>query len=613
MELKYKAAPHYRQSQSTSKIMMHLTIALLIVYAFALYRSFTLGTDYLVRAIVLMLTSNIVAIATESIWAIFHHQNVIKYLSSSYPWVTAIILTLMVPVNTEVYALAVSTFIAIFFAKLVFGGFGQNIFNPAAVGRAIIFASFTGSISADLITSATPATTLASVGQIASSADFSVFLNDFGGLLNLALGMYQGAMGETFSLVIIAMGIYLSIVNVIDWRVPVTYLGVLFCGSLLVGLSHGLGIEYALYSILTGGAIFGAVFMLTDPVTNPTTRAGKIVFASFAAFVTIVIRYYSNLPEGVLYSILLANIMTPVIDKFFAGKQVEHINRNIIATFGTVIVSILLIFAMGFGLKASPYTSILGPDVPEFNHGSTISLSDDYSVYAPELVSQEGDTYIVSVKGFGMLDTADGGAGGGGSYTNNEVAVTIDPTTNTVVSVKLETFGDTVGVGDTVDNEGFYYQFVGTSKDSDIDVVSAATYTSKSVAAAVSYVLDGCPSVMTLSDDYSAYEAQATVNEDGSIHVSVKGFGMLDSSLGGAGGSGSYTNNEFDITVEDGKVTSVTMTIFGDTVGVGDTVDEAYLESFVGKGLEDEVDIVSSATYTSNSAIAAIQAALSAN
>lgn len=621
MELKYKAAPHVRHNYSTAKIMMHLTIALLIVYAFALYRSFTLGQAYLIRAIVLMLTSVVVACLTETIWALCTHKNVIDYLKSSFPWVTAIILTLMVPVNTEPYALGVSTFIAIFFGKLVFGGFGQNIFNPAAVGRAIIFSSFAGSISADLITSATPATTLASVGQIASSGDFSVFLNDFGGLFNLGLGMYQGAMGETCSILIIVLGIYLTIVNVIDWRIPVTYLGVMFFGSLFVGMGHGLGFDYALYSILTGGAMFGAVFMLTDPVTNPTTRAGKIVFASIAAVITIVIRYYANLPEGVLFSILFANMLTPIIDKFFAGKQVARINKNIISTFGMVILSVVLIVVMGLGLESKTYTSIL---VPEFNRGASVSLSDDYSIYKPKLISQDGDTYQVSAIGYGLLGTQYGGAGGeshtGDTYKRNEMTIVIDSSTNTVVSVEITSFGDTTGIGDKVDDKGFYYQFIGADLDSDVDVVSGATYTSKSVNAAVNFVLNGCPEPAKINDDYSAYSAtitDATVNDNGdeTYHVSVRGYGLLDVQSGGAGGvshtGDTYTRNEFDITVKDGKIDSIVLTHFGDTTGIGDKVDDAYLESFNGKGIDDSVDLMSGATYTSLSAIAAAQAVLS--
>ena len=160
MEFKFKVAPHYKQKLSTQRIMNDLTLGLLVVYAFGLYKSSQLGTGYVVNALVLMGVSLLVALVTEAVYAMVLKKNVVKYLKTSFGWITAIILTLRVPVNTEPYALGVATFIAIFFGKLVFGGFGQNIFNPAAVGRAVIFASFAGSISADLVTTATPTSTL---------------------------------------------------------------------------------------------------------------------------------------------------------------------------------------------------------------------------------------------------------------------------------------------------------------------------------------------------------------------------------------------------------------------------------------------------------------------
>ena len=372
MQFKYKTAPHYRQALTTQRIMRDLVIGLLVVYAFALYRAATLGTEYLINAIVLMLSSVMTAILTEVVWAKVTKKKVVPYLKSSFGVVTAIIITLMVPVNTGVYALSVSTFVAIFFGKLVFGGFGQNIFNPAGVGRAIVFTSFANAVNADLVTSATPTSTIASSGWMMSGEGFATFLSDFGGLSNMLIGNYNGAMGETSALVILIVGAILAYREVLDWRVPATYLGVIFIGAYLVGLLNGLGLEYALFHVLTGGAVFGAVFMLTDPVTNPNTRAGRIVFAACAGFITMVIRLCGNLPEGVLFSILMCNILTPVIDKFFDGKQVDKEKRNnkLVPIFvGFVIV---MIGALGFTLNSEKeYTSSLA----SYNTNNVISVN----------------------------------------------------------------------------------------------------------------------------------------------------------------------------------------------------------------------------------------------
>ncbi len=614
MELKFKAAPHYRQKLSTQRIMWDLTLGLLVVYAFGLYNAFTLGQAYLTNAIVLMVTAILVALVTEAVWALCTKKPVVNYLLTSFGWITAIILTLMVPVNTEPYALGVATFLCIFFGKLVFGGFGQNIFNPAAVGRAIIFASFAGSISSDLVTTATPTTTMNSAGWALIGEGFDTFLSDFGGIANLFIGNYSGALGETSALVILLVGVYLVVREVIDWRIPVTYVGVIFVGTLLIGLYTGAGVSYALFSILTGGVMFGAVFMLTDPVTSPNTRAGKIVFAAIAGFLTVLIRFCANYPEGVLFSILLVNILTPVIDKVFDGKQVLREKKNITVVTSTVVVVTALIFALGFTL--TPTESYRSINVPT---GETINLSDDYGDYRAQLVSQDGDTYVIDVRGFGLLDPDGIASGSGHTYERNVITVTVDPNTQTVTDIEFTTFGDTVGFGDECLDDIFLNQFIGSGLESDVNCVTGATYTSKSVAAAVKLALNGGVTYAkggeaAIGDDYSDYRAEVTQNEDGSYHVTVRGFGLLDPD-GIASGSGhTYARNEFDIVVnEDGSVGSVKFSTFGDTEGFGDKCeDQGYLDHFVGKTLDDNADLISTATWTSNSVVAAVNAALNA-
>lgn len=613
MEIKFKTAPHIRQKLSTQGIMLNLTLGLLVVYLFGLWRAYTLGTAYMTNVIVLLVTAVLVALITEGVWALVTKNNVLKYLKTSFGWVTAIILVLMVPVNTEPYAIAVATFIAIFFGKLVFGGFGQNVFNPAAVGRAIIFASFAGSISADLVTTATPTTTIASSGWMLSSEMFATFLNDFGGIGNLIIGNYSGAIGETCSLLILAVGVYLAFREVIDWRVPVTYLGVIFFGALVIGMMNGLGIEYALFNVFTGGAVFGAVFMLTDPVTNPNTRAGRIVFAVIAAFFTMLIRYMANLPEGVLYSILIANILTPVIDKYFDGKQVALEKRNNIATVTTVIVGIVVISLVGTTLVPSEkYRSINVPD------GPVVILMDDLSEFNPKLVSQDGNTYVISVKGYGLLDPDGAAAYSGHDYSRNEITVTVSADGSAIESLEFTTFGDTPNYGDKCLEDIFLNQFSGLTLESEVNCVSSATYTSKSVIAAAQLALNGGVTYkkggeVALNSDFSEYKVQVTDNGDGTYHVSALGFGFLEPEVASYSGH-EYSRNEFDITVTDGVISKIVFATFGDTPGYGDAcVDEGYLESYIGKGLEDSADLISGATFTSKSVAAAVNAVLGGN
>ena len=127
MKFNFKPSPNYRDGQSTGRIMGELTLGLLAVFAFSLYYYFTnFSASYGLRAILLMITAIVSACGTEILWCVFTKKDILNSLKNSYPWVTAIILTMMCPLSIEYYALAVATVIAIFFGKLVFGGFGTG-------------------------------------------------------------------------------------------------------------------------------------------------------------------------------------------------------------------------------------------------------------------------------------------------------------------------------------------------------------------------------------------------------------------------------------------------------------------------------------------------------
>ena len=348
MKLNYKFSPNYRDELSTKGIMFQLLIGLLVVFlATDIYYFVELGSDYGIRAIGLLISSVVAAVLTEVVWCLALKKDIKTYLSSSFPWITAIILTLTVQVSTSYYALIISTIIAIFFGKLVFGGFGQNIFNPAAVGRAVIASSFTGSVVNDFVSGATPTASFANEGWFAASdAAFNTFIDKFGGLTNMFIGMYPGSIGATSALILLLVGIYLTYKKVIDYRVSVVYISTIFVTTLIIGLVNGQGIWYPLFHVLTGGAMFGAVFMLTDPVTNPTSIPGRIVFAMGAAFFTVLIRINGNLPEGVLYSILLMNILTPAIEKMFDSHQVHAESKNLKKVIICFVVGLVIVLGM---------------------------------------------------------------------------------------------------------------------------------------------------------------------------------------------------------------------------------------------------------------------------
>lgn len=347
MKFNFNVSPNLRQKQSTRRIMAELTIALLAVYAFSLYFYYTrYDLDRALQAVKLMAVSLLVALATESIWALVTKQKVGAFLMNSFGFVTAIILTLMCPLNITPFALGIATFFAIFFGKLLFGGFGQNIFNPAAFGRAIVFAAF-AKASTDVITGATPTTIMATTYNWlpADNAVFTQLMDSIGDLGNMATGWYAGAIGETSAILLLLVGVVLAIRKVIDWRVPLIFISTVFVLGAVVGIASGMSADlwlpYAAFHVLSGGVMFGAVFMLTDPVTTPTSAPGRCIFALGCAFITMLIRLKGNLPEGVLYSILLMNMLTPMIEKALDGKQTQIMKKAV------TIFAVLALFAVG--------------------------------------------------------------------------------------------------------------------------------------------------------------------------------------------------------------------------------------------------------------------------
>jgi electron transport complex protein RnfD len=333
MKFSFHVSPSLKGKLTTQSIMRDLTIGLCAVFVCSLmYYGNAYGWNYAGQEILLMACALVTTFVCEALYALITKQKVLPFIKTSFGWVTAIILTLMCPVTITPYALIIATAFAIIFGRLVFGGFGNNIFNPAAVGRAVIFAAF-ATASTDLVTGATPLTTLSTTYHElpANGEMLQTFLDQFGGWTGLLLGTHPGAMGETFALAILLVGAFLIWRKVIDWRTPVVYLGSIAvltaCIAIFSGLESWNGIPaflwYPALHLLTGGVIFGAVFMLTEPVTNPTSPAGRVVFALGAAVLTVLIRLKGNLPEGCLYSILLMNMFTPMIESALDGKQLE--------------------------------------------------------------------------------------------------------------------------------------------------------------------------------------------------------------------------------------------------------------------------------------------------
>ena len=311
-------APHINGSDTVPKIMLDVIIALMPTLIAGV---FVFG----MRALIVALTCVISSAAAEYIWCrILKKPNSTGDLSAV---VTGLILALNVPASLPLWMAVIGSVFAIIIVKQFFGGIGHNFMNPALGARAFLMASWALAMTRwytpgtylplfgvpDAVTSATP--------LAAGSADKFSYLTLF-------LGNHGGCIGETSALAILIGAAYLVIRRVIRLRVPLIFIGTVAVGTWIFGGSGGLFTGDPLYQILSGGLMLGACFMATDYTTSPTTPKGQIVFALGCGIITVLIRIWGGYPEGVSYSILLMNVVTPLIERLTAPKRYGFVKEK---------------------------------------------------------------------------------------------------------------------------------------------------------------------------------------------------------------------------------------------------------------------------------------------
>mgnify|MGYP005770724161 FL=1 len=302
-KLLVSSSPHLRSGASTQRIMLDVIIALCP----ALIASFVFFGP---RALLLVAVTVLSCVLSEYVSRkIMKRSNTVPDLSCI---VTGLLLAFNLPVSLNPLMAAFGGMVAIVVVKQMFGGIGQNFVNPALTARIILMNSFPADMSAwtpafgwlngtDATTTATP------LGVLKEGGDFTF------SHLDLFLGNTGGCLGETCALALILGGMYLMVRRVISPVIPVTYLATVAVISLIAGRDP-------LVDLLSGGLLIGAFFMATDYTTSPISRNGRIVYALGCGVFTMLIRMFASLPEGVSYSIVLMNILVPLIERFTLPK-----------------------------------------------------------------------------------------------------------------------------------------------------------------------------------------------------------------------------------------------------------------------------------------------------
>lgn len=337
MRLVPQTAPYIRKNVSVSRMMIDVIIALLPVTVFAMIQNGWSGIYVLLLSLAVMIILELFIHMLikwpkdMKIKELFSKEGFSKVKATytinnlTAPIISALIYALLLPAGTAPYVVIVGAIFGIVVAKMLFGGLGSNIFNPAAAGRIFVSLCFGDQISSaynnlstviDVEAGGTPLGVISKGGL--HQMDYS--------MLDMFIGNIPGSMGEVSAVLILVGAIYLFARRSADLRSCLSYLISFAVAALVAVISYnvetGLGNigQMWLYQILAGGLLFGCVFMITDPVTSPTSKFGRVAFGTIAGLITALIRYCGSLPEGVAFSILIVNMLAPCIDYFMRGK-----------------------------------------------------------------------------------------------------------------------------------------------------------------------------------------------------------------------------------------------------------------------------------------------------
>ena len=299
-------SPHQKERLNTPKIMRGVIYALIPTVIASIYY-------FKLRAFLLIIVCIAGTILTEAVFQKLRKKPVTIYDGSAL--LTGLLLALVLPPAIPLWAGFLGAVMAIVLGKQLFGGLGQNIFNPALIGRAFLMAAFPVMLTHwikpgtfDVISTATPLAMMKFDHKVTST-------------LFLLLGNIGGSLGETSAIALIIGAIFLLIKKYMDWRIPLSYIGTVFVLSSILHLIKPVSYASPLFHLFAGGLMIGALFMATDPVTTPITKKGRYIFGIGAGLLVIIIRNWGGLPEGVMYSILLMNAFTPLINRYTTPVQ----------------------------------------------------------------------------------------------------------------------------------------------------------------------------------------------------------------------------------------------------------------------------------------------------
>jgi len=327
--IELRTSPHLHVERSVDMIMRNVVYAMLPICAYSIWL-------FGISALALIVTTTGACILTEHLFCKFSHRE--STVNDYSVAITGILLALTLPPGFPLWMGAIGSFVSVALGKMLFGGLGSNIFNPALVGRAFLQAAFpvaitgyTPALANERFIDFIPSTLALPFMKAAPLVGWmaKVRVDGFSGatplmlqkfehvntdVMPLFLGQVAGAAGETSALLILLCGLYLIMRKMADWRIPASMLLTACLVSGVFHLSDPTLYPNPLFVLFSGGLMLGAMFMATDMVASPVTPLGVWIYGALMGLITVIIRFKGGLPEGVMYAILLGNALSPMID-----------------------------------------------------------------------------------------------------------------------------------------------------------------------------------------------------------------------------------------------------------------------------------------------------------
>ncbi|HER08457.1 MAG TPA: RnfABCDGE type electron transport complex subunit D [Bacteroides sp.] len=321
-------SPHTYSGESVPRLMYGVIISLLPAFGVSV---FYFGIGMLIVTTVSVLT----CILFEYLIQKYILQTKPSHLDGS-AILTGLLLAFCLPANIPFWMVIIGALAAIGIGKMTFGGLGNNIFNPALVGRVFLFISFPVAMTSwpepgqwmQYTDAATGATPLALMKEGVAMRPAGEILSEMPSFLNLFLGNMMGSSGEVAAFALLIGMCYMLYRRIITWHIPVSILGSVFIFTGILWLVNPDQFANPLFHLLTGGLMLGAIYMATDYVTSPMTGKGMLIYGAGIGVVTVLIRIFGAYPEGVQFAILIFNGFTPLLNKYIKpkrfGKEVAH-------------------------------------------------------------------------------------------------------------------------------------------------------------------------------------------------------------------------------------------------------------------------------------------------